>query len=77
MTDVFSVTGQRIDLKEASDETLAEVLDGLEAERSIVKERIGVVTRELARRHGLKVVTAGDWSIRVAPYATAKRRDVA
>lgn len=74
MTEFYSLTGERVDLKKTSDEQLAEVLDGLEAELSLVRERLSLVTRELASRM-LPAATrrAGEWDIKLRHTATAKR----
>ena len=71
---VFSVTGERIDLRDASDEALAEALDGFEDEMRVLKEKRSIVTRELARRMGTQTrQRAGEWEIDLRPFASVRR----
>jgi hypothetical protein len=72
---VYSVTGQEVNLKEASVESLAEVVDGMNEEMSRLQEARQLVMRELARRlppSGFEHV--GEWQLSTRPHVHVVRK---
>lgn len=78
MTEFYSITGERVDLKEASDESLAETLDGLYDHLNIVREQISLVSRELAKRaNGKHRMILPTWTVVVDQRVHVTRRHAA
>lgn len=74
MVDIFSETGKPVDLRNASVDTLAEVLDSLEAELSKIREQLHIVARELYRKTDGKRTTIERFVITSHPYVKVERR---
>lgn len=78
MTEFYSVTGEQIDLKNIEDEPLAEALDALYSHQSIVREQIGLVSRELAKRaKGKPRMILPAWTVTVDQRVHVTRRHAA
>lgn len=72
---VYSLTGQEINLSEATTESLAEVVDGYNEEVSRLKEARQIVMRELAKRMGPMTRTkAGEFDLTHSPWVNVSRR---
>jgi hypothetical protein len=71
---VFSVTGAEINLADATTESLAEVVDGMNEEISKLTEARQLVFRELAKRMTTGRLTTDDWVLAYKPYVHVVRK---